>query len=512
MPSAVARLPDRPIPREPAAPGRLAGPPVAIIDIGSNSVRLVIYEAHSRAPTPLYNEKLLCGLGRGVATSGRLPEDAVARALEALARFRILCTGMGVGAVTVLATAAARDAANGAAFLRAAEQACGYPIELLSGEREAALSAAGVVAGFHAPDGVVGDLGGGSLELVDLKGRSAGRGVTFPLGGLVLRDLAGDSQKKAARLVRDALEGSAVLRRLPGRTFYAVGGTWRSLAKLQMAARDYPLRVLHGYELDLSETFLRLVERSGEGARKAESITEARRPLLAYGAIVLDEIIRIGRPARVTVSALGVREGLLYDGLDPAEQVKDPLLLAAGELNLLRSRQPGHAQDLIAWTDGFFASLHLDESDDERRLRHAACLLADTGWRAHPDYRGEQSLAIIAHAAFLAIDHPGRAYLALAIYLRHAGLSLDRVNPVVATLASTRLLTLARLLAALLRVAYPLSITVPGVLARTPLGLADNRLVLRLPPDLGPLASERLESRLKALGRMLDREAAVVVG
>lgn len=501
-------------PPDHVAPGRLDFTrPVAIIDIGSNSVRLVIYEAHSRAPTPLYNEKLLCGLGRGVATTRRLPEDAVERALEALARFRVLCDMADVAWVRVLATAAARDAENGPAFLRAAGEACGCRVELLTGDQEAALSAAGVISSFHAADGVVGDLGGGSLELVDVQNEKAGEGATLQLGGLALSDLAEGSPKKAARIARTALAESPQLRRLEGRTFYAVGGTFRSLAKLQMAERDYPLRVLHSYDFDLAESFQKLVERSALGAKKPEGISEARRPLLIYGAVVLDEIVRAGRPKRVTVSAAGVREGLLFADLDPRVRGADPLLTAAAELNVLRSRAPRHGRDLIAWTDGLFASLlGLTESAEERRLRHAACLLADIGWRAHPDYRGDQSLAMIANGAFLAIDHPGRAYLALAVYFRHTGLSLDRISPDLATLATPRLLGLARLLAALLRVAYPISIAMGGVLPRTPIFALGNEIVLRLPPDLSSLASERLENRIKALGRLVERDVRIEVG
>lgn len=494
--------------------GRLPGAgPVAIIDIGSNSVRLVIYEGASRAPTPLYNEKLLCGLGRGVATTGRLPEDAVQRALAALHRFRTLCGLASVGSVRVLATAAARDAENGAAFLAAAEAACGQGVELLTGEREAALSAAGVISGFRDPDGIVGDLGGGSLELVDVRGGHAGDGVTFPLGGLVLSDLAGGSPKKAARLVRDTLAGSEQLRMLEGRTFYAVGGTWRNLAKLQMAARDYPLRVLHGYEFDLSEPSQALVERTAATGKRGADVSEARRPLLVYGALVLDEIVRLGRPARVTVSALGVREGVLYEALAPETRGIDPLLAAADDFNVLRSRAPRHGRELVTWTDAVMASFRVAESSEEVRLRHAACLLADIGWRAHPDYRGDQSLSLIGQASILAIDHPGRAFLALAIYFRHEGLSLDRVSPTMAALAGERLLAMAQLLAALLRIAYPISIAMPGVLPRTPLGAdATGRVVLRLPPELGALASERLENRLRALGRLIDRESRIEIG
>ncbi len=505
---------DRPA-RPAPAQGRLAvGRPIAIIDIGSNSVRLVAYEGPTRAPTPLYNEKVLCGLGRGVATTGRLPQEAMDRALRALARFRVLCDTMHVAERRVLATAAARDAANGPAFLQAAADACGCEIELLSGAEEAELSALGVVSGFHDPDGVVGDLGGGSLELVDVAGDRIGEGVTLPLGGLALQDLSGSSTRKARKIVRDALEKAAPLGRLRGRSFYAVGGTWRALAKLHQAARDYPLHVMHGYAIDPADgmDFLKMVERVDTQSLKAvDGISEARRPLLAYGALVLEEIIRAGQPRDVTVSALGVREGLLYADLDPETRKQDPLLSAAAELNLLRSRSPRHGEELCDWTDRFVESLALPETVDERRYRQAACLLADIGWRAHPDYRGEQSFGIIAQSAFVAIDHPGRAYLALSIYLRHDGLSSDGSASRLRDVAGPRLYERARLLAAMMRVAYPVSVAMEGILPRTPLFARGGEIVLQLPKDMEALASERLMNRMHQLAKLLGIEAVIEV-
>jgi exopolyphosphatase / guanosine-5'-triphosphate,3'-diphosphate pyrophosphatase len=502
-----------PLPADLDAPGRLkVGRPCAIIDIGSNSVRLVAYEGLTRAPTPIYNEKVLCGLGRHVATSGQLDQEAIERALAALARFRVLCRTMGVGEVRVLATAAARDARNGPAFLRAAEEVCGQGIELLSGAREAALSALGVVSGFHRPDGVVGDMGGGSLELVEVRDHAVGQGVTFPLGGLALQDLSGGSLKKAQRIVREALRKAPQLERVAGRTFYAVGGTWRALARLHQAARDYPLHVMHGYRIGAEEGlgFLSLVEnRAPDTLKEIETVSEARRPLLAYGALVLEEIIRIGRPREIAISALGVREGLLYEQLTAAQQADDPLLSATGELNLLRSRSPRHGEELRAWTDAFAASVGLPETENERRYRHAACLLADTGWRAHPDYRGEQSVAIIAHAAFVGIDHPGRAFLALAVFFRHEGVAPERASVRLRDIAGPRLFERARLLAGLMRVAYPVSVAMQGVLPRVPLVARDGHLVLKLPGDLAALASERLMNRLRQLGRLTNLEPRV---
>lgn len=491
------------------------GSPVAIIDIGSNSVRLVAYSGISRAPTPLYNEKVLCGLGRNVLSTGRLNEEAVRRALQALARFRVLCEAMHVGQVFVLATAAARDAENGPAFLEAAQAACGHPIELLSGRREAELSAYGVISGFHAPDGVVGDLGGGSLELVDLRGSAVGSGVTMPLGGLALQDLSGGSLKKARKIAAEALKKAGPqLDTLKGRTFYAVGGTWRALARLHQAARDYRLHVMHGYTIEPNDelSFLQVVEQSDAATLAAvESVSEARRPLLAYGAVVLEELIRSGRPREIAISATGVREGLLYEKLDDAARARDPLLLAAAELNRLRCRSPGHGPELQAWTDAFMASLSTPETADERRLRHAACLLADVGWRTHPDYRGEQSLNVIAHASFVGIDHPGRAYLAVAVFFRHEGVSPEKASPLLRQLAGPRLFEQARLLGAVLRVAFPVSVAMEGILPRTPLAMRDGAVVLTLPQDLRDLASDRLSNRLRGLGRLLGVEARIEI-
>jgi len=498
------------------APGRLnVGRPVAVVDIGSNSVRLVAYEGLTRAPTPIYNEKVLCALGRHVATTGRLDEEGVERALSALRRFRILCGTMGVGEIRVLATAAARDAENGPAFLAEAEAAAGQKVELLSGAREAELSALGVISGFYGVDGVVGDMGGGSLELIDVRGTRAGTGMTLPLGGLALQDLSGNSPKKALRLIHEGLRKAPQLSALKGRTFYAVGGTWRALARLHMAERDYPLRVMHGYRIDPQDgiDFLKMVERTDAAVLKEiEAVSEARRPLLAYGALLLDEIIRVGKPREISISALGVREGLLFERLDEGVKAQDPLIAAAQEFNYLRSRSPKHNQELVAWSDRFFQTASIEETAEERRLRHAACLLADIGWRAHPDYRGEQSVNLIANANFVGLDHPGRAFLALAIFFRHEGLNLDKASQRLTRLVTPRLAERARILGGVFRVAYPVSVAMEGVLPRTPLSAWRGELRLELPADLADLAGERLIGRMRQLAKATNTEPRILIG
>src|SRR4029077_6931903 len=264
---------------------------VAVIDIGSNSVRLVVYESMARNLITVFNEKALCGLGREVQSTGLLAPDAVAKALTSLRRFRALCRIQKVGRVYALAPAACRDASNGADFIAKAERICGVPIEILSGPREAKLSALGVVSGVHRPDGIVGDLGGGSLELIDVRGNRVRGGVTLPLGSLALQDLSHKSLKRAERIVRTDLSGVAQITAGRGRAFYAVGGTWRALARIHIIQSEYPLGVMHGYSipaqdaLDFARRLRRLV--SANMRPNVEVVAGARRPLPASAALVL---------------------------------------------------------------------------------------------------------------------------------------------------------------------------------------------------------------------------------
>lgn len=497
------------------ARGRLGrGEQMAIIDIGSNSVRLVVYENISRSPAQVFNEKEMAGLGRQVATTGRLADDAVEKALIALNRFRILCEAMKIRHIRVIATAAARYASNGAAFIEAAQAACGQPIELISGDREAMLSAYGVISGFERPDGIVGDLGGGSLELIDVEGNRAGNGVSLALGGLALMDRSHGSMKAAEKIVKDELDHLPQMLALKDRNFYAVGGTWRALATLHQHQSNYALNVRHAYQLSPRDVgdFARMVERVDANVLDSiESVSSARRPLLAYGALVLDQIIKRGKPNAVIMSAQGVREGLLYELLTPQEQAVDPLFATAADYNELRARHPGHANDLIAWSDQFMESANLDESFEERRLRRVACLLSDIGWRAHPDYRGEQTLNVIANAAFTGVDHAGRAVLALSIFYRYAGLKEECLASYrLQELMTMRQLERARIHAATFRIAYLISAAMPGVLPRVRLLCTDRRLLLHVPPEWRALASERVTGRLKQLAKLLGREHRVV--
>ena len=501
---------------------QLAGPetltgfdPVAVIDIGSNSVRLVAYEGGHRAPAPVFNEKALCGLGGAVASTGELDRKSMDDALAALRRFRLLTRQIGVRKIYAFATAAARDARNGAEFIARAEAACGARIKVFSGLKEARMAGFGVISGIPQARGLVGDMGGGSLELTGVARAKLTEGVTYPLGGLRLMDEAGGSIAKAEKIADRILASEPLLDTFRGQPLYAVGGTWRALARIHMNHHDYPLHVLQQYTIPVRDVLdlTRLIKGLKPSAlRRLPGISQSRLQTLPFGAVVLERLLIRLEAEDMVVSALGVREGVLFSKLPKKVRRSDPLLSACAQLAQLRARSPRHAYELCDWTDALFAEGGPAESPEERRLRHAACLLADIGWRAHADYRGEQSLNIIANGAFSGIGHAGRAFLALAIFYRYEGLIGEVLSPRLRLLVDWSSLQRARLVGAALRVAHMISAAMPNVINHTPLHYENDRLVLTLPPALRDLSAPQLEKRLSALAAQLERKAEIRVG
>lgn len=491
-------------------------PPVAVVDIGSNSVRLVVYEGLRRSSSPLYNEKVLCGLGKGVALSGALSDAAMARVLAALSRFRALCRLTGARQIISVATAAVREAKNGPAFIREARRALGASIDVLTGREEARFAALGVLSGIPDADGVVGDLGGGSLELVDVRDGRIRDGVTLPIGPLRLIDLSGGSMKAARRIVEDALLSTRLVDRLRGRDFYAVGGTWRNLGRLHMAQHEYPLHVLHNYRIarEAARSVADVVAGLSPASLKdIRVLSRNRSDTLPFGAMVLERLLELSKARSVIVSVFGVREGLLYSRLDRRQQQKDVLLSACWDFTQRYARSPRHELELCDWTDDLVESGSMRESAEERRLRHAACLLADIGWAAHPDYRGSRSLTIISQAAFVGVDHPGRVFLALTVFFRYEGPDSEEAPKEFVRLIDDRQLERAQYLSAAMRLAYVLSAAMPGLLPSIRLRQQRGKeLLLELPGKHAALRGERVEKRLAELALLLGLNARIRAG
>ena len=499
---------------DPTAQGRIKGAkPVAVLDIGSNSVRLVVYERHARALTPLYNEKSACALGRGVGRTGRLAEANVAQALDAIKRFALVARMMRVGKVWVLATSAVRDAANRQEFVDAVEALMDSKVQVLSGEQEAHYAALGAVAGIPGFAGVVGDLGGGSLELSSITEGHDTNGVSFEIGVIRLQDDSNGSPVRAAAIVRERLLKSSLAAAGAGASFAAIGGTWRSLAKLHQIVRNYPLHMVQHYVVpadDMIQFCQHIIGASSlKGYDGAEHVSSSRRELVPFGAAVMTEVLKAGQFANVVFSALGVREGYLYGLLDKREQAIDPLIQGAEELSVLRSRSPAHASDLVEFCGQFLDITGTAETAEQARLRTVACLLADIGWRAHPDYRGTQSVDAVAYGSLSGVDHPGRSFLAQVLAVRYEGLKSKAAAPL-AGLGSPELTARARLIGALFRVAYPMTAAMPGILPRIRFEVSAGSMSLVLPDDLAFLDGEHLRGRLEQLAGVAGFKGSTV--
>jgi exopolyphosphatase/guanosine-5'-triphosphate,3'-diphosphate pyrophosphatase len=488
--------------------GKRGSAPSAVIDIGSNSIRLVVYEDAQRAPSPVFNEKVLCGLARGLDRTGRLAGERVALALESLGRFRALIDAMGVDRIDAVATAAVRDAENGPEFVAKVKESCDFDVRILSGKDEAKLSAFGLLSGIPEADGVVGDLGGGSLELIGVDGGATRDGVTLPLGPLRLVDMADGDLDEAKRIIDRSIDDVTWLGDWEGRHFYPVGGAWRMLARIHMAKAHYPLHVIHQYSISSAEAvdFARFVGRlSPDTLRKVPGVSRKRIDNVPYAAYILERILGATGATDVVFSAYGLREGCLYDRLSEAERRADPLLarcqLEAGRMG----RMTADGETLFDWIDPVFA----DETPHQRRLRLAACHLADIGWSEHPDYRAEMVFARIIRHPGVGTDHAGRAFMALAVASRHAALDERLLKREMGDLLSPEEVERARAVGLAMRLAYTFSGGVISLLQRARLGRDGARITLSLPDHADILVGDVVERRFNTLARALSCEAEI---
>ena len=478
---------------------------VGVIDVGSNSLRLVIYDGIRRSSNTLFNEKAMCGLGRNLEATGRLDPEGVALARVNLQRFVTLARDIGVKRLDVLATAAVRDASDGQAFVEEIERRHRLQVRVLSGAEEGRLSAFGVVAGILEASGIVGDLGGGSVELVGVAGGQVGAATTLPLGPLRLADYAGDERRLRDVIDKHLASVPWLSSKMDGGAFYAVGGAWRALARIHMEQTRYPLHIIQQYTLPRSEAedFLDIVARqSRKSLEKISTVSRKRLDVVPIAARVLHRLLRRIAPKQLVFSAFGLREGHIYSLLDEAEQRADPLLAACADLALSRPRFGADGGELFAWTAALFA----EEEEARRRLRHAAALLSEVAWHEHPDYRAEQALRYVLYMPVAGIDHDERAYLAATLHARYGG---DGASELLEHLLDDDALAQARRVGLALRLGYTLSGGVPGALARNKLALENGTLVLTLSADGARRFGESVQRRLDALGRALGRRTEV---
>lgn len=485
--------------------------PVAVIDIGSNSVRLVVYDGLTRVPLPLFNEKAMCGLGATIASTGCLDPNGVELALSTLQRFAMLVRAKEVETVFAVATAAVRDATDGPDFVAKIEEITGFEVSVLSGHEEGEFAAHGVIAAIPDANGLVADLGGGSLELAEVYNGSVIATVTLPLGPQrLLDDVVLNSRRTNQDTIDIALSEVRWLERVQGRSLYLVGGAWRALAKLHMERRRYPLHIVHHYGIDRRDAY-EFADLIGSLSRKTLKTMQAapkkRADSLPRAAQVMARLIKATSPREVVFSALGVREGVLFDALPQKSRNFDPLLESCRGQVTRYERHKGFAEQLFQWLDPLFA----DETHAEKVLRHACCLVSDVAWQIHPDYRAIQARDSVQRLPLLGISHPSRAFMALALWSRY-GASIDGagVEDLLPTLPE-RSVKRAEALGAAMRLGYFLSTGAPSLLKGTELLVAPPELTLKL-SDLGQAAGETIEKRFRAVARLFDLNPRMLEG
>ena len=475
---------------------------VGVIDVGSNSIRLVVYDKLSRQPIPVFNEKVMCGLGRGMQETGALNPEGVQMALANLARFSRLASGMGVGQLHAVATAAVRDALDGAEFLDAVRRVSGLTLSIIDGENEARLSALGVLSGQPGADGVVGDLGGGSLELVGLDAGKIGPQVTLPVGALRL--MGGKGARQSARQrVQEALASVPWLGDFVGRPFFPVGGAWRSVAKVNLAKRRHPVHIIQAYTAPTAEIAALAEVLSNQGRASLDrlpGVSKRRLETLPVAAVVLEEVLAVLRPDPVIFSVYGLREGVLFHSLDAESQTEDPLLAGCRDL-AERIDRFGPADAIVAWTTCLAPEL----TRRQDRLRKAVCLISDIAWAEHPDYRAEHAYQRVLRLPVGGVDHAERVTMAAAMAIRY-GASPDRTRwPGIALIEEADYVAATRIGTAL-RLAHTITGGVATMLGETRLQIHADTVELQVARGEADLVGDVVQRRLSAFSEALGRK------
>ena len=480
---------------------------VGVVDVGSNSVRMVVFDGAARSPAYFYNEKIMCGLGKGLAETGRLNPTGRIRALAALKRFALLAEGMGAAPLTVVATAATREAEDGPDFQAEVLRETGLRMWVIDGDEEARLSAQGVLLGWPEAKGLVCDIGGNSMELARIGAGEVGKRLSTPLGPFRLQQVTGGADKRRA-LIERILKTAQSKLKSTGERIYLVGGSWRVIARLDMERRNYPLTVLHEYRMTpqgLLDTLDWIAGSDLAVLRGRTGTSSERMELVPLACEVLRELVRIFKPSEIDVSAYGIREGLLYEQMPPRLRARDPLIEAARMAEMTSARVPGFGKKLYEFLLPLFK-----EADKERlRLVKAACLLHDTTWRAHPDYRAEVCFDNATRANLGGLDHPGRVFLGLSLLHRYKNSrSGSRLEPLFRLLSEDQIQE-AEVLGKAMRFGAMFSVADPAEAGELRWSAKKRLLELNLTEHGRDLFGEVAQARFAALALALKAKTSV---
>jgi len=483
---------------------------LAVVDIGSNSVRLVVFSGRTRVPATIFNEKIMCGLGAQVGSTGRMDDKAVESAISTLRRFRALCDQMQVAETLVVATAAVRDAENGPAFVERVLNETGFNIDVIPGAEEGRLSGLGVLSGEPTAAGIVGDLGGGSLELAQIENGAVTNTMSLPLGPLRLTSRFGLDYNGIRKHLRKEFQAIPWLKGLRNNNLYMVGGAWRNLGKLMMGEKFHPLPILHGFTVSKSEMVnycKRITQMEAENIPFGAELAQRRREILPVASIILQELLSEMKAVNASISAYGLREGLIFDKLSKSEQQLDPFIHTCRVLADERCRFAEHAEVIFDWSRPLFRVT--ENSKQRTKLHMAICLLGDIAWRGHPDFRAEKAVESVLHGNFVGISHSERAFIAVALNQAYgAPVDASHISQML-TLLQVKEITEARMMGAALRLAQRLSGGTVAALMVSQLRVTKKYLYLGVPSHYEDITNEVVEKRLSHLARLMGRSSAV---
>jgi exopolyphosphatase/guanosine-5'-triphosphate,3'-diphosphate pyrophosphatase len=480
---------------------------IAVLDVGSNSVRMVIFDGAARSPHYFYNEKIMAGLGAGTAKSGKLNTEGRARALAAIQRFQHLARAFDAEPLVAVATAAVREAEDGAAFCAEVAEATGIQIQVINGMEEARLSAQGVLLGWPDASGYVCDIGGSSMELAEITNGQINTTLTSRLGPLRLASIR--SRKKRRAHIRARVE-EMVAQLGQQERLYLVGGSWRAIARMDMERRGYPLHVMHEYRMTPSQvrtTLKWLDEQDLAKLRSQTGTSEARMALVPLASEVLREILKVIRPREIAVSSYGIREGMLYEQMPLALRQRDPLIEACRFAEAKDARLPSFGDVLHRFVQPLFRQVPANR----QRLIHAACLLHDVNWRAHPDYRHEACFDSATRASLGGLTHPGRIYLGLALLHRYKNSRVGTRLEDLVGLLEARDAHEAEVLGKALRFGSMLAASDGAAMGQLVWKPRKRVLQLKLPKASRALFGEVAEARFRALAAALGAETKVSI-
>jgi exopolyphosphatase/guanosine-5'-triphosphate,3'-diphosphate pyrophosphatase len=481
--------------------------PVAVIDIGSNSVRLVIYDGMKRSPMQIFNERVLCGLAKDMDLTGNLNKDGVAAASLAMDRFVKLAEVMGVVEVHLFATAAVRDAKDGADFVKKINKKHNVKIQVLSGEEEAQYAGFGIISSVSEASGVVGDLGGGSLELIQIATKSVEKPKSFPIGPLRLSGEKSKSDLK--KFIKDYIEQFPLKETLDGKNFYAVGGAFRNLAKVHMGRKNYPLKVIHNYKVRADEFLntLQIVSRmSTETLQKLPGISKKRVNFLPYAALIVENIIKQGNPKHIVFVASGVREGLLYSKLKAEIKDQDPLISGCTQIMHRMIRPADYGYELAKWMQPLFD----DIDEKESKLLLASCIMSEISCYENPEYRAEMAYRKILDSSLTGLSHKDRVFIAKSLYCRYSSQPDNSILSLMQPLLSSKKIQDAQVIGAAMRLARSLSGSCIGILGNTKLKRGKKKLSLEINDNFAELQGESIRKRVKQLGEVMGLKGELV--